>query len=687
MTVDRIDAPPSAPGSAIEPRLNILALPSFTAILFGLTVFVILAAVLSSLLPDSKMWWPPLVLGVVLLTLRDFLRAPQRAAQRSGLQAADQRVTPLADALAKLGAQTSQRTPQLLVADQQAIWSFGTFRRRFIAVGQGMGAVLSQYIARPNAPSGNAARAVLAHELAHFSNGDIQLAGLARSLLKTTFLVAFFLLWIAVGMIALMLQVGAEVTSPGFWNELTRRTGLPGLDLTPLRELLRAQNPEVFVQLADPARAPAIAWYSISYNVSALLPFLISTAILYVFLWRKLMRVREFYADARAAETLASGGLDGVTAVVDAMNLIGTLKTVTVEEPAHRPRRILAAVRRYRDQAFSSGLLAFRPVDDLLKQALHDPIVAFGRPWQIAVWTGVAVLLLELMLRGSLTVSYINQPGPHLPLMTAWGVFALWLLPQVCSGVSGRRLAGMVLQMAAIFMLVKLSLNFADALLVGAAYLTGQLGPLGNVLNLWACTVVGGCGDVTPNFIGADFTWEQIVRWHIVTPIVYYLFFALPMLVAGLLLDARLKRWALTWYRHDRKVKRVFWVITGTLLALLLLVVAPIGNRLFFTWIYGEWSPATLAGMALGMAATLAVGGWFAASHRRLAGRCWQCDEPVPGPFALGLACVHCGARQHPWLLAPTAARADQRAGAHSAATARLAGESKPSPAALVDSS
>lgn len=687
MTVDPAGAPSLAPESDVKPRLNILALPSFTAVLFGLMVFVILTAVFSSLLPDSKMWWPPLVLGVVLLTLRDFLRAPQREVQRAGLQVDDQQVTPLVDTLAELSVQTNERMPQLLVVNRHAIWSFGTFRRRYIVVGEDLGSALSRYIARSNVQTGNAALAIVAHELAHFRNGDIQLAGLARSLLRTTFLVAGIVLWVAVGMVALMLRIGAEVTSPGFWYELTQRIGLPGLDLTPLRETLRGQNPEVFVQLADPTRAAVIGWYSTSYYVSALLPFMISTVVLYVFLWRKLMRVREFYADAWAAETLAGSGLDGVAAIVGAMNLIGVLKAVTVEEPANRPRRVLAAVRRCREKALSRGLLAFRPADDLLKQALLNPIVALGRPWQIAAWTGVAVLLLELMLRGSLTVSYINQPGPHLPLMTALAVFALWLLPHACSGVSGLQLAGMAARMAAIFTLVKLSLNFADALLVGAAYLAGQLEPLGNVLNLWACTMVGGCGDVTPNFIGSDFTWDQIIRWHIVTPIVYYLFFALPVLIAGLLLDARLKRWALTWYRHGRNVTRVFWLITGTLLIFLLLVVVPVGNRLFFGWIYVDWSPSMLAGMVVGITAPLAAGAWFAASHHRLADRCWQCDENVPGPFVLGLACAHCGARQQPWLLTSDVERGDERTCSHDSVVALSAGGSQSLPIAQADSS
>ena len=76
-----MDTPPSPPAPLFsptaaassatpsKPKLNILALPSYTALLFALIAFVILTATLASLLPGSSLWWPPLVLGVLLLTL------------------------------------------------------------------------------------------------------------------------------------------------------------------------------------------------------------------------------------------------------------------------------------------------------------------------------------------------------------------------------------------------------------------------------------------------------------------------------------------------------------------------------------------------------------------------------------------------------------------------------------------
>ena len=66
----------SKPSLRRSRKLNILALPSFTSIMFVLIAFVILGAALTSLLPDSQLWWPPLAFGLLFLPLRDFLQWP-----------------------------------------------------------------------------------------------------------------------------------------------------------------------------------------------------------------------------------------------------------------------------------------------------------------------------------------------------------------------------------------------------------------------------------------------------------------------------------------------------------------------------------------------------------------------------------------------------------------------------------
>ncbi|QLQ08563.1 MAG: hypothetical protein HZY76_22980 [Anaerolineae bacterium] len=132
----------------------------------------------------------------------------------------------------------------------------------------------------------------------------------------------------------------------------------------------------------------------------------------------------------------------------------------------------------------------------------------------------------------------------------------------------------------------------------------------------------------------------------------YYVLFALPVLVGTLLVHVWLVRRALRWYRLAARLKAVFWLITISLLVVLALVVLPIGNRVFFAYIYQGWSGRSAR-----------VGGWspvvgrsrrrILVTDRRQAERCPQCQAMVTGMYALGRSCNGCGARLHAWLIAP----------------------------------
>lgn len=636
-------APPMPP----KPKLNILALPSYTALLFALIAFVILTATLASMLPASLLWWPPLVLGILLLTLRDYLRWPEREAHRFALEpAAGAGQAALQETIHAFAEQTNVPPPQVLVGNTGDIRSFGTFRRAFVGVDRSKGQKLTKYIADPSPDVHVGARAILTHELAHFVNQDVRRAGLSASLLRTTFWVALLDMWIAIGLIALLLSVGPEVTQQQFWGELSHRIDFLGWDLTAIRDELRSENPVVFDRMADPSRGEFL-WFAANYQVTSLLPFIVSAAVLYLFLWRKLLRVREFYADARAAAIM------GNARAVEQAHAVSPGLTAPTGAGLRLPR-LLPGFRERLRNALHAGPLALHPKNTALLAALDDPTLAFGPPWQIGLWAGIAILFLELMLRGSLTIMYISQPGPHLPLLTATTVFAIWLLPKVCQGLPTRSLWRAVVQMAVVAFLVKLSVNFLDGLLVGSAAMLGQLDSLGAMLEAFVLAAAGAFGWPETRLIGGEFPWAQIVHWHIVSPIAYFTLFALPVLIVTLMLDAWLKRLALTWYPLDGRVRRVFWSITAVLVAVQALVVIPIGNRIFFGWIYTGWKPAVLAGIVAGLLVAVAAATVFAVEHRRHATRCRDetCQKFVSGSFEVGKRCPHCGTQQHPWLVA-----------------------------------
>ncbi len=395
----------------VRPKLNVLALPTYTTILFGLIVFVVLTTVLSSILPDSNLWWPPLLLGVVLLTIRDFLNSPEQQAQNQHLYSADS--PELYNLLENLTQATGQVTPQIMLSQKgNSVWSFGTFRRHFIAIGADLSKVLVDYMNNSQHPSlKEVAKVVLAHEVAHFIHGDVVRAGIARSLLKTTVLVAIIYWIYEILIFGFAMLVGPQLVDEQLWNVLKEYGIAFGINIMPLYAWMKGQDPQILKALANPQQTLSF-FYSMIYYTQALWPFVISCSLLYFFVWRKLIRTRELYADARAAEMITNAGGDGVSSVLIAMNVIGSL--MALSENSSRLPPILTTARKRLNMLLSANLLAFRSNDSVSRAALADPILIFGSSRQIAIWTGLVILLLELTLQSSLTVQYLHQPGAHL---------------------------------------------------------------------------------------------------------------------------------------------------------------------------------------------------------------------------------------------------------------------------------
>lgn len=627
-------------------RFNILVLPTYTAILFALIALVILGAALASLLPGSQLWWPLILLPLLLLPLRDFLHGPDREKRRHSLRQINESEEPLQSALDDLSQILNLHPPQILISDQHVPTNaFGTFRRAFVMVGTFPGELLAQDVVADDAQISGPARTLLAHELAHFANGDVHRAAFSRSLLKMTTLFALASLWLSFTLVAIMVEIGPEIVRAEFWRGLSQLLPIPGLDLTWIRDLLEANNPGIFQRIGDPSAKGTWAYF-IFYLANTYLPFLLATPVLYFFFWRKLMRVREFYADARAADLMGSARV-----VEDAMILNQALSAVpNIETTAQTSFRQKAQVFSVRVQRFS--FLSYHPNQQDRRRALDDPLTISSPAWNVAVWTGVAVLLLELILRNSLTLPYLWQPGAHLPLITASLVFSLWLLPGLCKGRRDGYQLRTILLLAVLFVLVKLSLNFLDGVFVFGAWISGGLDSVGGIVDVYLRSMLGAYGATMAPIVGPGFDWPQIIDWHIVRPIAYYLFFALPLLIATLAADVWLKGKVLTWYRLGERIKSVFWAIIIVLVALQLLILIPVGNRLFFPFFYETTGLISYLSVLLGVLLLLGSGTAFGIWHRRLARLCPQCQTSIGGNFVLGKHCPQCGARLHAWLLA-----------------------------------
>lgn len=652
---------PSAPKDA--PKLNVLALPSFTAILFGLIALVVLGAVFASMLPGSQMWWPPIVLGFTLLSLRDYLRRPRTSLRRFRLTPADVALADggQADASLRQAVESVQHeladlagdSPPPLVAVRTkplGIHTFGTGRQRYVGIGQKNAVALGSRLLSTDGRKRQPARAILAHELAHFLNRDITMMGLSYSLLKMMILVMLANLWISFGLSLFIIDVSPEVLQPAFWDQMEQfwaglLPGLPAPDLGWVLSWLEQQNPAVFALLADPEQSPSIWTAYFLFHVSAYLPFIVSGIVLFGLFWRRLLRVRELYADARAAALVGSDN-----AVRDGLVLHTTWTLSTAPSSSRRFsidwRRFGSIYRRRVAPHF-----AVHPDYTVRKDCLTVPQNVFGSWRSMAISAGLAVLMLELILRGALTAGLIYQPGAHLSFAAGFVVFSLWLLPQWCLG--GRRdvnLRRAVLGLVLLYTAIKLApylLDLAAVLLVMATNAEGW----GAALDLWIYALAGVTGDDLPRLMGVEVTWPQFIQWHILTPMAYFAVVMPVALLGFLALDGALKQRTLTWYSLGSRVRWVWLLETVVLLAVLLLVIVPLTSRLFFPWVFETITPTALAGLAAGLA-VLAVGAVaYLLASRRWARRC-GCGAAVAGDFDLGDTCPSCGARLHEWLIA-----------------------------------
>jgi hypothetical protein len=650
-------------------KLDIFALPSYTVIIFALIASVILGIAFAALLPGAQLWWPPVVLGLTLLTLRDFLQWPDRLLReyRPGGSHVERDLDgdpvqqQIETALATLA---PDRSPELCITDAPiVIESFGTFRRRYVALGRAPAASLARKLTSDKRRQPYLA--MLCHELAHFANHDMSLAQLSRSLLKMTVLVMSASIWIELLLVAFLVLISPEILRPEFWAHVSERLaalapGFPRLDLTWVPDSTRDKNPYAFDRLQDPVSRGALWLSSSLYLLGAQLPFVLVGIVLWLFYWPRLMRIRELYADARAAAMLHNPD-----AVLKALSQHQLLTLAPKSETRTRWQwlrdgwsRALWQVRSLpRKLPVVGRLFSVHPSPKTRERCLADPAQVFGKWHEIAVTVGLAAILLAFATRGILTAQYIYESGPYLPILITFVITAIWLMPQVTGAGRGAGWGNLPFQIARIVGVIaamKLLMHFIDLGLVTFMRLADATG-WGQALDLWVYVMLGvGAEGPLPGLMGVQVSWAEFTTLHVLRPMVYFGLAFPPLLIGILWADAALKRRALTWYGLGKQVRRVFWISIGVFALLLTLLVIPVLNHLLFPEIYVSWSPATLAGIALGLLGAVAFGIGFWRADRRWAGRCPSCGQPVTGFYYPGKVCQHeqCGQTLHAWLVA-----------------------------------
>jgi len=272
----------------------------------------------------------------------------------------------------------------------------------------------------------------------------------------------------------------------------------------------------------------------------------------------------------------------------------------------------------------------------------------YGSDRDIAGTAGVTVVLLNLTLASLFLSRYLRGPNATIPFVLGFTILSISMLPSLCAftGASAE-LRRRISRLALIFTGIKLIPQYALGLLIAATVIVDP-----QAIEVAAYTLVGAGGENLPS-LGVPVSF--VIEVFVLRPAILFTFVMPLTLFILLLLDARLKRAALTWYGAPVIRKHpvaLFWGLTGWLALVLWFVVLPFYNVATVPTAHTLLDPLTLVQMVLTLLISAIVVARFARIHRRYAGRCPRCGHPIPGPYQLGMTCPHCAELLHPWLLA-----------------------------------
>lgn len=387
--------------------LKVLALPSQTTLLFMVIIGVVLAAVAASSLPGSPMGAaPPLAVILGVLTLRDFLMQPGREIETHRLVPLPADKYPrLASTLREQAALISHDLPPralLTCKTPGALFAFGSFRRSYIGIGEKIAGQIERDRASPLSQYRAQAEAALTHELQHLSQRDVIIVGLARSLLKTS---ALFMLWSGAFFLGLITVAFAFPAAELFQPEFVSRMAAAS---PPLASIIGSlMTPELMEKARQAPRWDLAGLYVLNAH----LPILITTFVLFLSVWRQLLKARELYADAAtAALQNNSAGIDS------ALIRYGALAALSAG-PAQTGLRRFRAIRQLMGTLSGwnvrvTNFTGFHPTIAARRKGLENPVSVLTDPVWIGWTTDGLVLLLDLLLIGPFTLGYVTEaPG------------------------------------------------------------------------------------------------------------------------------------------------------------------------------------------------------------------------------------------------------------------------------------
>lgn len=585
------------------PPIDMHRLPSQTESAFWIIVIVILGTAIMSLFSNAPIQLWPIVLCLLILPARAVLKIPGRELDAANPEALatleDEGILGELQAIVEqLSAEIPLKHPVriLIGSNPYEVRVCGSWRQHYLFLGAAIARKLhADWQDTAHQPK---VQALILHELAHLRNKDVQRIGYTRILLRDTVLIPGWWFLFSLALIAMVFSTMPALLAfdPG---------AVDGVDpilvkawdmlMTPIR----ADQAEILQRLNS--TAPSLF---ANYVANAFFVLVAMAFVLWLFYWRRMLRLREHDADYFAAKTLG----DDMPVLRAFGRYPGWIRPKATQTPARFDLRTqmtrivarLAPKSTWRSRATTQWKrwLAVHPTYLERYNYLKDPLV-LNRDWlPTGVAIGVLVLTLEILLTSPLAAFHLAEFPTFFVTTTVFILTSTWWMPLLFAGEPSKHLVfkmvGLVFAIRYLWLLFTFGVLIAGSII--APELTWQL--LNNLVGAISGYVSSTAEPPLPSLV-AMISWLPAYLFIQLLPLfavmlslwLYYRALRPVLVHANRRLDWRRRHW-----------RNVFFIGTGVTL----LFLQPL------TWL--AWNdiaklvqPLMLVGYAIGLLALLAL--------------------------------------------------------------------------------
>ncbi len=415
-------------------------LPGQTEAIYWIIILSISATAFASMIGDSPTRMGPIILTLFLLPIYTILSWPDKEIKREDkeMRASLQEQGILAflqTHLTELASECGYRRPIHLIISSKPneARAFGSWRRHYVLLGGNIAEKLYHDALLPNQQ--DKAKAVLMHEIGHLLHKDVQRISFTRELLRSCFVVLMWWALVLVGWLTLSFRL-----LPAFLAlDLAKVPNIDPLLLQSGQVVLDWFTPELRAEMVQKAQEISLLLV-VDFIVQSFLPIIAVSFVLWLFYWRQMVRMQEYYADSLARYHLSNEKI--------LLNAYGRYpawfkpasKTSTPESHFSRWKNTIANAN---SQLFSFVArqsyrpnfrwLALHPSYKERYETLNNPLILNQNWCSQAIVAGVLLVAMGNFLISPMISYYLMDFPAHALTIIIFVLLSTWVLPLLVS--------------------------------------------------------------------------------------------------------------------------------------------------------------------------------------------------------------------------------------------------------------